>query len=157
MTQVKHAKEDMTEVNLLRIIEASLKKLSYMKYFDCLQVIKSLDFESILFSEEAQVKLIVENLLSNAIKYQDLQKQNSFVEIETKSQDGRCVLMIKNNGIGIPEHQQPHLFKMFRRFHPKLSFGSGLGLYMIKRSVDRIQGEIIYTDTKDGMQFAVLF
>ena len=95
--------------------------------------------------------------MSNAIKYQDLQKQNSFVEIETKSQDGRCVLMIKDNGIGIPEHQQPHLFKMFRRFHPKLSFGSGLGLYMIKKSVDRIQGEIIYTDTKDGMQFAVLF
>ena len=155
MTQVKHAKKNMTKVNLHRIIEASLKKLSYMQHFDCLQITKSLDFEGILISEEAQVKLIVENLLSNAIKYQDLQKQNSFVEIETKSQDGRCVLMIKDNGI--PEHQQPHLFKMFRRFHPKLSFGSGLGLYMIKKSVDRIQGEIIYTDTKDGMQFAVLF
>ena len=60
LTQVKHAKKNMTKVNLHRIIEASLKKLSYMQHFDCLQITKSLDFEGILISEEAQVKLIVE-------------------------------------------------------------------------------------------------
>lgn len=44
---------------------------------------------------------------------------------------------------------------MFSRFHPKTSFGSGLGLYMMKKSAEGLGGEITYEPTEDGSRFTL--
>jgi len=44
---------------------------------------------------------------------------------------------------------------MFKRFHPKVSFGSGLGMYMMRKSADVLEGTINYEDTGNGSKFSV--
>jgi K+-sensing histidine kinase KdpD len=65
-------------------------------------------------------------------------------------EDDNIILEVEDNGLGISEEQHEKMFTMFKRFHPKVSFGSGLGLYMMKKSVDIIGANIIFTDTGNG-------
>ena len=69
--------------------------------------------------------------------------------------DLQIQLTITDNGLGIPEKFRENLFGMFKRFHPKTAFGSGLGLYMVKKSVEKIGGKIHYKDTGNGSAFTV--
>ena len=48
------------------------------------------------------------------------------------------------------------MFTMFKRFHPRVSFGSGLGLYMMKKSADVIKADIVYEDTGHGSKFKLV-
>ena len=65
------------------------------------------------------------------------------------------MITFEDNGLGIPKEYQEKLFKMFKRFHPKTASGSGLGLYMIKKSANMIGGEIKYKYIKDGSRFTL--
>ncbi|MEC7575772.1 MAG: ATP-binding protein, partial [Pseudomonadota bacterium] len=65
----------------------------------------------------------------------------------------KLVLRVEDNGLGVPEENQNQLFTMFKRFHPKVSFGSGLGLYMMKKSADILGGEISFEPLKKGSAF----
>lgn len=97
--------------------------------------------------------MIVENFISNAIKYYDPKKSNPYIKISTRQQSDKFVLEISDNGIGVPENQQKNLFKMFHRFHPKVAFGSGLGLYLVQKSASVLGGEVSYENTEDGSLF----
>jgi K+-sensing histidine kinase KdpD len=55
--------------------------------------------------------------------------------------------------LGVPEAQRDNLFKMFQRFHPRTSCGSGLGLYMMNKSADILHGNISYEACSDGSVF----
>ena len=44
---------------------------------------------------------------------------------------------------------------MFKRFHPQVGYGSGLGLYMIKKSAGVLGGEIVYLNTGYGSRFTL--
>ena len=105
--------------------------------------------------QKEHLTLVVENLLSNAIKYQDTSKDKSEIHISTERKGKDLVLTIEDNGLGIPERSQEKLFMMFKRFHPKTAFGSGLGLYMVKKSVDKMGGAIAYQNTGGGSQFTI--
>ncbi len=89
----------------------------------------------------------------HAVKYQDLSKDNSFIKIKTYEDDRDFVLEVRDNGLGVPKKQQDKLFQMFKRFHPRIAFGSGLGLYMMKKSADVLDGRICFSDPGDGAIF----
>ena len=47
-------------------------------------------------------------------------------------------------GLGIPPEARPNLFEMFKRFHPTKAFGSGLGLYIMKKSTESLGGTVTF-------------
>jgi signal transduction histidine kinase len=51
------------------------------------------------------------------------------------------VIEVEDNGQGIPHEHQPRIFEMFYRATHNAT-GSGLGLYILKRSIDRLEGTI---------------
>ena len=127
--------------------------LGHLANFEKVHIQKDLRFHGLYRAQKSRIVLIVENMISNAIKYQDTAKNNSFIKISTFSEHGAMVFAVEDNGLGVPKKQQSRLFTMFRRFHPKVSFGSGLGLYMMKKSADVLQGSITFEDTGDGSLF----
>lgn len=126
-----------------------------MENFQRLHIEKSISFSKPLLTKKSRFMLIVENLLSNAIKYQDIEKQHSYIKIKAYQKSNSFLFEVHDNGLGIPEKQKDNLFKMFKRFHPKVSFGTGLGLYMIKKSADIIGGDIDYKDSREGSIFTL--
>jgi signal transduction histidine kinase len=80
------------------------------------------------------------NLLSNAVKYSP---QGSTVHLELSCQDLEVIFKIKDEGIGIPVEDQDKLFESFHRAsNAKNIPGTGLGLTVVKQSVDIHGGKI---------------
>lgn len=143
-------------VDAHKLIEDTLEQLSYMDNFNRLEIEKNLNFDGTLITKNDRLHHIVQNLISNALKYQDLEKDKSFLKISTNEKNQKFILTLEDNGIGIPPAKREHMFEMFQRFHPRKSFGSGLGLYMVKKSADLLGGEILYQDTGQGSVFTLI-
>lgn len=97
---------------------------------------------------------VILNLLSNAIKYSDKD-----IEIKAEIQNKRLTINIKDSGIGIPEEQQKNLFsKFFRADNAREIQGTGLGLNIVKRYVDLLNGTINFTSKENaGTTFTLTF
>ncbi|WP_224998778.1 ATP-binding protein [Cesiribacter sp. SM1] len=99
---------------------------------------------------------IIYNLLSNAIKYRSPERLPE-VEVKLHKVDGKVNLSVTDNGLGIPADKQEKLFTMFERFHDHVE-GSGVGLYIVKRMVDKAQGQISVSSTESqGTTFTIIF
>jgi PAS domain S-box-containing protein len=107
-----------------------------------------------IFADERALRHIFTNLLVNAVKYS---KPGSPVHF-TVGRDGRdAVFQVRDQGIGIPEADQQWLFKAFHRGSNAAYLpGTGLGLVIVKRSVELHNGKIQVESVVDqGTQFTV--
>jgi hypothetical protein len=93
------------------------------------------------FSDQWRIGEIFRNLISNAIKYRRVGKENCLVRIEIEVDSSDCRILVEDNGIGVEESLVPRIFEMFFRASDR-SEGSGLGLYIVKNAVDRLEGSI---------------
>lgn len=85
---------------------------------------------------------IVYNLCDNAIKYG---REGGYVHVTVESGDGKAVLTVKDNGIGIAPEHQARVFERFYRVdksRSRKSGGTGLGLSIVKHAVAVHHGEI---------------
>ena len=96
----------------------------------------------------SHLKSILYNLLSNAIKYASPDRA-PFILISTRAEEGKLKLTVSDNGLGLAPDQLNKLFLMFKRLHNHVE-GSGIGLYMIKRIIERNGGSIA-VDSKPGI------
>ncbi len=88
------------------------------------------------------LKSSIINLVSNAIKYSG---EDTFIEFTTEITEHTCTVMVKDNGIGIPEEDQVNLFEPFFRANNTGNIpGTGLGLNIVRRYVSLMGGELEY-------------
>ncbi|HTY38642.1 MAG TPA: ATP-binding protein [Bacteroidota bacterium] len=96
------------------------------------------------------------NLLSNALKYSTTIKK---VSLEVVSRKDAIVITVADKGIGIPEHELPHIFDQFYRVRDEKTRqvgGTGLGLAVVKHIVDAHHGSICATSVEGkGTTFAI--
>lgn len=109
---------------------------------------------SVIFSDMQSLKNVLINLLSNAIKYSPT---NSTIYIRSWLDDQTIYISVKDEGIGIPPEQQKHLFTRFFRADNVISIqGTGLGLYIVKRYLENLNGEIDFvSQLNQGTTFTV--
>ncbi|MBS1533303.1 MAG: PAS domain-containing sensor histidine kinase [Bacteroidetes bacterium] len=106
--------------------------------------------------DQALLKNCIINLIGNAIKYSG---ENSFIEFNTEVSDKQLVITIKDNGIGIPENDQKHLFEAFFRAHNTGNIpGTGLGLNILTRYTNLMNGNIKFqSKVNKGTSFTITF
>ena len=153
LTEVKNKEEDDEVLNLTQIIDDSLEKLEHMDGFTRLEIKRDHQEDISILTQRVRLSMIVENFLSNAIKYQDPHEKNSFIKVRTFSEEKYIIIEFSDNGLGIPENQAENLFKMFKRFHPKVAYGTGLGLHLIKKSADAIGAIVEFENLEKGSLF----
>lgn len=97
---------------------------------------------------------VVLNLLSNAIKYSPSGKQ---IHLATRNNNGHLVMTVKDEGIGIPEDEQTHLFNRFFRAKNAANIeGTGLGLNIVKKYIELMKGRITcQSKLNEGTTFTV--
>jgi PAS domain S-box-containing protein len=102
------------------------------------------------------LKNILINLLSNAIKYSPEHKEILFSTLVDSS--GQLKITIQDFGMGIPEQDQPLLFERFFRAHNAGNIqGTGLGLNIVKKYVELMEGEITFeSQLNKGSIFTIL-
>ncbi len=99
-------------------------------------------FETIVpfFSDISLLKTIFRNLMENAIKYAKHNEQNS-ISILVSTNESAASISFADKGIGIPQLYQEKVFDMFYRGNDEAN-GSGLGLYIVKMALIRLNGSI---------------
>ncbi|MBI5221732.1 MAG: PAS domain-containing protein [Candidatus Magasanikbacteria bacterium] len=105
------------------------------------------------------VKMLLQNLITNAIKYTP---QGGKIDIKVEPQGKKdYILSVADNGYGIPEEAKEKIFtKLYRADNvmAKEITGTGLGLYMVKSIVEKLQGKIWFESQVDkGTTFFVSF
>jgi len=82
------------------------------------------------------------NLLSNALKYSG-KKTETVIEVNSEELPGEICYRVKDNGVGFDMQYKSKLFSVFQRLHKIQDFpGTGVGLAIVKRIIDRHQGRV---------------
>lgn len=96
-------------------------------------------------TERATLQVILENIIANAVRYRDPAKPTSQINLTANIGDGTSTITIADNGVGIPEKEQPRVFEMFTRADDRA--GHGLGLALVKKNVERLGAKITLAST----------
>jgi signal transduction histidine kinase len=106
-------------------------------------------------SDQSRLSIILNNLISNGIRYQNPEVPDPFVEISVEVCETAVDILVRDNGIGIGKENQEKVFNMFYRVSNK-SVGSGLGLYIVKETVEKLNGVIkLKSQPGEGTEFSI--
>lgn len=95
--------------------------------------------ESPFYSDRWRLKVILNNIISNSIRYRN--GKDPVIKVNVIINHNQAVLAIQDNGKGIGEEHLPNIYKMFYRATDD-GAGSGLGLYIVKEAIDKLNGHI---------------
>jgi len=108
-----------------------------------------------IYTDPRVLKNILFNLLSNAIKYTSMDK--GLIKLSAQMLNNNLMIEVSDNGIGIPENEQKHLFdRFFRATNVETIQGTGLGLNIVQRYVRLLDGDIQFSSIENtGTTFTV--
>lgn len=146
---------DLHPVLVHKMVNDIVENLKFYPGAEKMKVYIEIDRNFEIHTDPTRLQLILSNLISNSFKYVDPYKENPFIKIIVKSTPTHVQFQIEDNGVGIPENFLPRIFDMFFQAHEK-SEGSGLGLYIVKEAICKLNGTIDAISKLDvGSQFNV--
>lgn len=147
------ASEKIDFKELLEDVLDMLKNQDQIVRFDT-DVIQPTEF----IGDTFRLRVILSNIISNAIKYKNPSTEQHIVTIKIKTDIESVKINIEDNGIGISAEHIENIFKMFYRAQiTNNKQGSGIGLFIVKESLDKIGGTITVNSTPNvGTSFEVI-
>lgn len=137
------------------ILRSVQKELSNMPNADRVKIVSKIKGDKFFHSDSLRIMIIFKNLVSNALKYCDTTKKTSELNININKKVDETVIVFKDNGVGIKDKYLDKIFNMFYRANES-SDGSGLGLYIVKETVEKLGGRIeISSEYLVGTQFTI--
>ncbi|MGJ3236824.1 PAS domain-containing sensor histidine kinase [Marivirga sp.] len=142
-------------VDFNEIIQDTMDNYQYLENFDKISKKINIYSDHEFFSDKRRLKVIFNNLISNSIRYFNPFIDNPYVEICLKADKEKAVIEISDNGLGIESKYLEKIFEMFFRASNN-SKGTGIGLYIVKETIQKIKGEINVESKLDkGTKFTV--
>lgn len=143
---LKYSKNNFLELELSEIsLEKSFRDIIDLFYSKIkllgINFQIDIDQQGPFFSDKFRLNSLLENLIDNAIKYQKKDEINKTILIKGFSDKEKVRFVISDNGIGISPAYHNRIFEMFFRL-PSVVEGSGIGLYIVKQTVQTLQGSI---------------
>lgn len=108
-----------------------------------------------VLADQSQLIMLFQNLVGNALKYRT--ETPPVIEIEASDLGQEIEIAIKDNGIGIAPRYQERIFEIFQRLHNRREYsGTGIGLAVCKRIVERFEGTIrVEPNAPQGSTFLI--
>jgi signal transduction histidine kinase len=136
----------LSEVNVSQLVNNILSSLSHIKGYEQSEIKVNIDPQLNLITDKVLLTSILQNLIHNAINY--CKRIDPLIKVQAKQENKNVIFEVIDNGPGIALHIRDKVFEMFYRGNPD-SPGSGLGLFIVKNAVEKLQGKISY-DTQEG-------
>jgi signal transduction histidine kinase len=157
MYELNQPDHPVNPIDIYRVVRSVLQH--FRPEFERVGMTSHLSLSESLFlvSNPALLNIIFRNLIENAILFRKTQPGNEpFVDISIKTIDDRLEISFTDNGIGIEEKYQHQIFDLYFR-GSSASKGNGLGLYLVRKSVQILNGDIkLISDHGVGSTFTVL-
>lgn len=148
-------KVNIEEVDFSQLIEETISQLEYGEHRDKINIIRNIALTKPIYSDTFRLQIILNNLVSNAIRYHNIYQEKPIIKINLCNKDKGVLLEVEDNGQGIAEEHQERIFDMFYKANASRK-GSGLGLYIVKESVEMIGGNIqLHSRLGEGSRFEI--
>jgi signal transduction histidine kinase len=108
-------------------------------------------------ADAGQLRLILQNLIANAVKFRDPERPPR-IEVAAVAEDDAWRVEVRDNGIGIEPRHAERIFRMFQRLHTREEYdGTGIGLALCQRVIERHGGQIWAAPNPDGEGSVIVF
>lgn len=140
-----HGKE-LQPTRIEHPLQAAISNLHAMMLFKSIAI--HWDPLPVVMADPVQIMQLFQNLLSNAIKFSRNEKVH--IEINVTAENDYWLFAVKDNGIGIDREHFERIFIIFQRLHARAEYpGSGIGLSICKKIIERHGGRIWVESEKD--------
>ena len=149
---IDYSKNTRTElsreiVDVTRLVEEVKDNFQFLEGASNVRFFENILVDKVV-TDRTRVTVILNNLISNAIKYHNRDNHNQWIKVNIFPSGSDLNIVISDNGLGISEDNQSRIFEMFYRGTEK-SKGSGLGLYIVKETIEKMKGSI-QVESKEG-------
>jgi signal transduction histidine kinase len=130
----------LSTFSLVQMIEGIFADLRFANEFPVsfsLEISGSTNIQS----DKYRMDTLLKNIIGNAVKYRNPDVQEHWVKVTVSSRNNLHIIRVSDNGTGISEKSLPKIFDMFYRGSSFVS-GTGLGLYICKEIIGRLEGTI---------------
>jgi len=128
------------DVDISSVVEGVRENLQFLEGAERIQFESEILVNRAL-TDKTRLNIILNNLSSNAIKYHDYTRPNPWVRVSMNVVGNNLNIGVSDNGLGICAERQTKIFDMFYR-GTEQSKGSGLGLFIVKETIDKMKGTI---------------
>jgi PAS domain S-box-containing protein len=144
------------DFDLLKFSETIIEEMQVLAKQNQNIIYQHTGTKSTIRLDQNLLKNCIVNLVNNAIKYSG---ENTFIGFTTEINERECIITVSDNGIGIPETDQKHLFEAFFRAHNTGTIpGTGLGLNIVARYTHLMNGKIEFkSEVNQGTLFTITF
>lgn len=154
-SKITNERMAVQEIDMHTLITETVKEFAVHENFKKVKLKLVVAANSTFNSDYAKVKSILFQLIKNAYDFADLSKSEPFLSINVIDLLDEIRLEMLDNGIGIEDAIISNVFKMFYRGSTK-SQGAGLGLYLVREALTKIQGTIeLQSDLGKGTSIVV--
>ncbi|MCU0438206.1 MAG: PAS domain-containing sensor histidine kinase [Raineya sp.] len=144
------------EVNLEEIIEEVYENLHYLEQASRIKKNIRIEQNVTFYSDSKRLLVVFNNLISNAINYHNLNQETPFIEIDIVVKPDKVHITVGDNGVGVGQEHLHRIFDMFYRASYD-SKGSGLGLYIVKEAITKLNGQIsVHSELGRGTKFFII-
>jgi PAS domain S-box-containing protein len=155
--QIKDASIFDEEVHINAVVGDILDGLREERGFSRLRINVNVAPDETLIGNEFLMRTILENLIENSIKYQDYNRDDSVLKIDLRRKHLSTELIVEDNGVGIDPAMHDKVFNMCYRASDS-SNGSGLGLYLVKKAVEKLDAKMsLVSSPGKGTRFTLSF
>jgi signal transduction histidine kinase len=130
----------LSTFSLVQMVEGIFADLRYANEYPVtfsLEISGSTNIQS----DKYRMDTLLKNVIGNAVKYRNTDVQEHRVKVSISSKNNQHVIRVSDNGTGISDKSMPKIFDMFYRGSSSVS-GTGLGLYICREIVARLQGTV---------------
>ncbi len=150
-----NTEKEFTEIDFYSMVSEIVDNHKHLKGGDKIHFEITKTFDEPLISDPFRLGVVLSNLISNAIKYHRADQDFPFIKINASLTDSSFAIAVEDNGSGICEEHINSIFEMFKRA-TEYSDGSGLGLYIVKKALEKLDGKItVESEYGNGARFLV--
>jgi PAS domain S-box-containing protein len=143
------------EIDFQELVQESIDALKFMEGAEQVRSARNISMTSPFYSDYSRLLIIFNNIISNAVRYRDHWKSDSFLSVDIHGTAEKAVIIFTDNGVGIADEYVDKIFKMFFRANAE-SKGSGLGLYIVKSAIEKLNGTIqVRSRLGEGTTFTI--
>ncbi len=141
LAKMDHYSDAKDLIDFNKLISDCICSFTYMQHFDKVKFNVEIKENLHYKAQWSLINSIIQNLVENAIKYADLKKQESNIKLNIDQIGRELIISCQDNGIGISAEASKRIFEMFYKQNNQIA-GSGLGLYILNRAVEKLQGSV---------------
>lgn len=143
-SQIRAEGREFEPVDMSKVLAQALQNLKVP--LETTQAKVSYDPLPVVMGDRLQLVRVLENLLDNALKFRS--QKTPEIHLSASQSESEWIFSVRDNGIGIAREYQERIFKIFKRLHTRERYpGTGIGLSLVKRIVERHGGRVYVEST----------